>query len=178
MVNSPSQKRVTQSFDVFFDMHLNKRLSKLSWGWWFETPSCSLWCHCKDLRVKLNNLCCFSANELQKMDICFKDLLNRFIILRFSYASSIADSQALNITLANHHYCPLYDRYFPNWHHRGHNQPLLLTIWISNDIHYKVLGEITYSFPYINSAGTEVWKWINKFIQHFTGHVITYPSWD
>ena len=25
---------------------LNKRLSKQSWGWWFETPSCSSWCHC------------------------------------------------------------------------------------------------------------------------------------
>ena len=25
---------------------LNKRLSKQSRGWWFETPSCSLWRHC------------------------------------------------------------------------------------------------------------------------------------
>ena len=25
---------------------LNKRLSKHSWGWWFETPSRSLWRHC------------------------------------------------------------------------------------------------------------------------------------
>ena len=25
---------------------LNKRLSKQSWGWWFETPSHSLWRHC------------------------------------------------------------------------------------------------------------------------------------
>ena len=24
----------------------NKRLSKQSWGWWFETPSRSLWHHC------------------------------------------------------------------------------------------------------------------------------------
>ena len=24
------------------------RLSKQSWGWWFETPSCSLWRHCND----------------------------------------------------------------------------------------------------------------------------------
>ena len=33
-------------FDVFFDLHPNKRLSKQSWGWWFETPSCPLWRHC------------------------------------------------------------------------------------------------------------------------------------
>ena len=33
-------------FGVFFDLRLNKRLSKQSWGWWFETPSWSLWRHC------------------------------------------------------------------------------------------------------------------------------------
>ena len=47
-VNSP-QKPVTWSFDVFFDLRLNKRLSKQSWGWWFGTPSCPLWRHCNDL---------------------------------------------------------------------------------------------------------------------------------
>ena len=46
---SPSQRPVTRSIDVFFDLHLNKRLSKPSWGWWFETPSRSLWRHCKVL---------------------------------------------------------------------------------------------------------------------------------
>ena len=42
----PLQRTVTRSFDVFFHLCLNKRLSKQSWGWWFETPSCSLWRHC------------------------------------------------------------------------------------------------------------------------------------
>ena len=44
----PSQRPVTRSFDVFFDLCLNKRLSKQSWGWWFETPSYSLWRHCNE----------------------------------------------------------------------------------------------------------------------------------
>ena len=35
----PAQRPVTRSFDVYFDMQPNKRLSKQSWGWWFETPS-------------------------------------------------------------------------------------------------------------------------------------------
>ena len=34
----PTQRPVTQSFDVFFDLRLNKRLSKQLWGWWFEMP--------------------------------------------------------------------------------------------------------------------------------------------
>ena len=39
----PAQRPVTRSFDVFFDLPPNKRLSKQSRGWWFETISCSLW---------------------------------------------------------------------------------------------------------------------------------------
>ena len=42
----PTQRPVTRSFDVFFDLRLNKRLSKQPWGWWFETPSWSLWRQC------------------------------------------------------------------------------------------------------------------------------------
>ena len=43
---SPTQRPVTRSFDVFFDLRLNKRLSKQPWGWWFETPPRSSWRHC------------------------------------------------------------------------------------------------------------------------------------
>ena len=42
----PTQRPVTRSFDAFFDLSLNKRLSKQLWGWWFETPPCPWWCHC------------------------------------------------------------------------------------------------------------------------------------
>ena len=44
-VNSPHKWPVTRSFDVFFDLRLNKRFSKPSWGWWFETLSRPLWRH-------------------------------------------------------------------------------------------------------------------------------------
>ena len=39
----PSQGPATRSFDVFFDMCLNKLLDKQSRRRWFETPSRSLW---------------------------------------------------------------------------------------------------------------------------------------
>ena len=42
----PLQRSVTRSFDICFDLRLNKQLSKQSWVWWFETPSCSVWRHC------------------------------------------------------------------------------------------------------------------------------------
>ena len=42
----PTQRPVAPRFDVFFDLRLSKRLSKQSWGWWFETPSRPLWRQC------------------------------------------------------------------------------------------------------------------------------------
>ena len=44
----PAQKPVTWSFDVFFDLCLNKQLSKQLWGWWFETILHPLWRHCNE----------------------------------------------------------------------------------------------------------------------------------
>ena len=44
-----AQRPVTRSFDVSFDLRLNKRLSKQWWGWWFETLSHPLWRHPNDL---------------------------------------------------------------------------------------------------------------------------------
>ena len=47
----PAQRPVTQSFNVFFDLRLNKRLSKQSWGWRFETSSHPVWRrHCNGTR--------------------------------------------------------------------------------------------------------------------------------
>ena len=44
----PPTKPVTQSFDVFFDLRLNKRLSKQSRRRWLGTSSRSLWRHSND----------------------------------------------------------------------------------------------------------------------------------
>ena len=61
----PSQRPVMQSFDVFF-LRLNKRLSKQSWGWWFEMPSLSLWRHCngyQDCACCWHNILQWRPNE-------------------------------------------------------------------------------------------------------------------
>ena len=51
----PSQRPMMQRFDVFFDLRLNKQLSKQSWGWWLKMPSCSLWRQCKVQREPTQN---------------------------------------------------------------------------------------------------------------------------
>ena len=58
------ESMMTRSFDVFFDLRPNKRLSKQSWGWWFETSSRSLLRHCNDFT---------SATYL-----CFMNFINHF----------------------------------------------------------------------------------------------------
>ena len=45
---SQGQWRGAWSFGVFFDLSLNKQLSKRSRRWWFETPSLSQWRHCNE----------------------------------------------------------------------------------------------------------------------------------
>ena len=51
-VNSP-HKGQWRGVLIFFDLRLNKQLSKRSWGWWFGTPSHALWGHCNELLWKL-----------------------------------------------------------------------------------------------------------------------------
>ena len=47
----PVQRPVTRTFGVFFDLCLNKRLRKRSWGWWFESLSRPLWRHCNAIAI-------------------------------------------------------------------------------------------------------------------------------
>ena len=86
----PAQRPVTRSFDVFFDLGLNKRLSKQSWGCWFETPSRSLWRHRNDYikhRPKLTkthhtspswvSVLGWDVNILEKNQSCFNGTVLR-----------------------------------------------------------------------------------------------------
>ena len=54
----PTQRPVTRSFDIFFDLRLNKRLSKQSWSWWFETLACPLWRQCNVMHEKSVEVIC------------------------------------------------------------------------------------------------------------------------
>ena len=61
------QRPVTRSFDVFFDLHLNKRLSKQPKRWWFETPLRPLWRNCNVF---------VSSRMTFIIDICWYLILN------------------------------------------------------------------------------------------------------
>ena len=64
----PAQMPVTRGFDIFFDLCLNKRFSKQSWGWWFKTPSCSSWRHCNDDNSEFSVACASPAARILTSD--------------------------------------------------------------------------------------------------------------
>ena len=47
-VNYPHKGQLLGALTFYLIWALNKRLSKHSWSWWFETPLYSLWRHCND----------------------------------------------------------------------------------------------------------------------------------
>ena len=75
LVNSLHKWPVTHSFDVFYDLCLNKQLSKQSWGWWFETLSRPLWRHRNGdiiLRWMAHILIYDKSTFYPVMTLCFK----------------------------------------------------------------------------------------------------------
>ena len=82
----PSKGLVTRSFDVFFDMRLNQRLSKQWWGWWFETLPRPLWRHCNKV-----NLCSAVTDKLGQYHGCWwPSFLHRWV-----------SSTAMDLTVSN-----------------------------------------------------------------------------
>ena len=83
----PAQRPVTRGSDVYFDLHLNKWLSKQWWGWWFETLSHPLWRHCSDRPTTAQRFgFCISSRILES---------NRFLFENESYQISIFPSTFL-----------------------------------------------------------------------------------
>ena len=130
-VNSPvgaTQRPVTRSFDVFFDLCLNKRLSKQSWGWWFETLTSPLWRHRNGnptwnwalLGIVIFKVCIFCMNNMETY--------TRWISVRVQYysVSMLPNNMTLMCTKNN---C-IYLRY---------NQVVVQTSIDGTDIHNPYL---------------------------------------
>ena len=80
----PTQRPVTRSFDVFFDLRVNKRLSKQLWGWWFETPASPLWRHCNvdtDDGLELWNICVRGESEMEFIHIGYIRVMSHDVII-------------------------------------------------------------------------------------------------
>ena len=65
----PRTKASDAELWCFFHLRLNKRLSKQSQGWWFETQSHPLWRQCNDMQCD-QNLCISKTKTL--IGICYQ----------------------------------------------------------------------------------------------------------
>ena len=85
-----AQRPVTRSFDVFFDLHLNKQLSKQSRGWWFETPSGSLWRQCN---VIITNSGRCNGNTVPR---CIYALLGHWVTMKDVFQSNFSKTTKIS----------------------------------------------------------------------------------
>ena len=67
----PRTKASDAELWCFLDLHLNKRLSKQSWGWWFKTPSGPLWRHFDEISTQRRS---FQPTYLVNSSLCFLKL--------------------------------------------------------------------------------------------------------
>ena len=119
----PTQRPVTRSFDVFFDLRLNKRLSKQSWGWWLETLSRpllrhrnGLWRHSHNVKHPwMKGVCLsFSQQSIRDDAMIWKRFLHHWPFVRgihrwplwfpnkwpvmwsFDYSTTVSQNKSLN----------------------------------------------------------------------------------
>ena len=85
----PAQRPVTRSFDIFFNLRLNKRVSKQWWGWWPETLSRPLWRHCLCMITQgatprdMSKIDLYQNRTKHKKQIIFSNIWDIYGMLRF-----------------------------------------------------------------------------------------------
>ena len=92
-----TQRPVTRSVAVFFYLRLNKRLSKHSWGWWFETHLRSLWRHSSVYWISYNYMIdCNIEYQLTK-DCWCKPCYYKYINMEIKPISLKSNNHTINL---------------------------------------------------------------------------------
>ena len=111
LVNSPHRGQWRGALMFSLICALNKRLSNQSWGWWYQTPSCSLWRHCngcanisQDAITKSKHICLCPFTFF--LNSCFVLTCSSwFVHIRIQPCHSSGYSYHL---LADSYYNPMY----------------------------------------------------------------------
>ena len=129
-VEFPSQTPVTSSFDVFFDLCANKRLTKQSRHWWSEMPSSSLWRHYYDTGQPVSTLGT-GVHFIEEFKLCEID----FAVMHFlaTHLLHIFAQEKNSIVIAHANICS--DLYIETW-----KIAWLLRIWITME---EILWNVT-----------------------------------
>ena len=111
-VNSPHKGQWRGALMLYFVLHLNKRLSKQSWGWWFETPSRPLWRHCNIAKEtwKMMSIYIYIAIYMY-MYMCMHMYMCMYICLCVRRLKGYYDNDRLVVACPNN--CPLSQKCTP-----------------------------------------------------------------
>ena len=107
----PTQRPVTRTFDVFFDLRLNKRLSKQPWGWWFETPSWSLWSQSRGVSTEVGKNVVIITSFYVKMVTMWNTswVVSKVISITSFYVKISYDVKYKQGCVKSHHHKPKKD---------------------------------------------------------------------
>ena len=139
----PAQRPVKRTFDVFFDLHLNKRLSKQWWGWWFETLSCPLWRHRHEEPSNRRLFCAANWRSTGCGDrINLQSSLTRCFHLRLCFLDHLLAGVTLDVS--GHGKSTLYDGSSPEWFRNVWLWYFLYFVCCGANLLYKAIHSLLY----------------------------------
>ena len=127
----PPQRPVTRSFNVLFDLYLNDRLNRQSWGLWLETPSCSLWRHHSNWTRWMHGQCeCMECSCNHKLGCWLSEMYLRRMCYHAAVSRRVTDMYIRS--LRRGWYCGLCHFTTSNPHLRLFWRPCTLIIKMRN----------------------------------------------
>ena len=108
----PAQRPVTWTFDVFFDLGLNKRFSKQSRCCWFEAPSRSSWRHYNAVQDPVGQGC---TNAWLQGGISLRWIINRLNSSWWHHKWCLATHHVPSNTLTPKQIVPHLQLHFSAW---------------------------------------------------------------
>ena len=173
----PTQRPVTRNFHVFFDLRLNKQLSKQSSGWWFETPSRPLWRH-----GNVQDYMFTSVSSTLRNDKVYTTVTTRgqpgisfdwqlYCLSKSAHRKN--ETEILKFRTTDHLWGEPTDDQWTR--HTGEGPAMRKPL---------IMQSKTTCLPFFhqysarNKFSVDAWEWIGNFIPHFILDVITYPCWD
>ena len=99
----PSQRPVTRSFDILFDLRLSNRFNKHSRRRWFETQSRSLWRHCNEVILRCGRVRIYlplfpwSVNAHVYYNLSSMKLRHIWVITYHSFTFNVLTYQCLKL---------------------------------------------------------------------------------
>ena len=151
----PTQRSVTRSFAIFFDLRLNKQLTKQSWSWWFETLSCPLRRQCNAYA--------------ETMEVDSKPGHDVTYVWYFSHTSTPFPESFRDLLWCSMHIIGEF-----GWQDR---RPPIIRAWMNNCSHYLCVMHMKLIIPKPYGCNQDMgewlhptlWTWMSGYIPLF-GH--------